>query len=214
VDWSFDLLFDDERRLFGRLSVFVGGCELDAVEAVCANGEIPNDDVLDAMSALVDKSLLTAPTADQTRFSQLQTLWEYGRDRLDESDEADTIRATHATFDRLLAEGANDHLRGAAGAAWRDRLTAELANLKTALDWHLAAGNTDAALSMASGMAWLWFINGDFAEGARRLASALGTDGKRLPSWKRPPTPGTATAPPWAPAQLLEPLNGTKRSSP
>ena len=61
VDWSYDLLFDDERRLFARLSVFVGGCELDAVEAVCADDELPRADVLDVMSRLVDKSLVTAP---------------------------------------------------------------------------------------------------------------------------------------------------------
>jgi predicted ATPase/DNA-binding SARP family transcriptional activator len=181
VDWSYDLLFDDERRLFRRLSVFVGGCELDAVEAVCAEDEMPTTDALDAISALVDKSLVTAPTADQTRFSQLQTLWQYGRDRLDESDEADTIRARHATYYRLLAEDANEVLRGPTAPAWRERLTSELANLKTALDWHVATGDTDAALSMASGMAWLWFINGDFSEGTRWLASALGAEGKRRP---------------------------------
>jgi predicted ATPase/DNA-binding SARP family transcriptional activator len=181
VDWSYDLLFDDERRLFRRLSVFVGGCELDAVEAVCADDEMPNTDTLDAISALVDKSLVTAPTADQARFSQLQTLWQYGRDRLDESDEADTIRARHATYYRLLAEGANEVLRGPTAPVWQERLTSELANLKSALDWHVATGNADAALSMASGMAWLWFINGDFSEGTRWLASALGVEGERRP---------------------------------
>ena len=181
VDWSYDLLFDDERRMFRRLSVFVGGCELDAVEAVCADDQMPGTDALDAISALVDKSLVTGPTADQTRFSQLQTLWQYGRDRLDESDEADTVRARHATYYRLLAEDANEVLRGPAAPAWYARLTSELANLKAALDWYVATGNTDAALSMASGMAWLWFIKGDFAEGARWLASALAVRGKRRP---------------------------------
>ena len=78
VDWSYDLLFEDERRLFARLSVFVGGCELEAVEAVCADDEVPSTDVLDIMSRLVDKSLVTAPTSGETRFTQLQTLWQYG----------------------------------------------------------------------------------------------------------------------------------------
>ncbi len=178
VDWSYDLLFEDERRLFRRLSVFVGGCELDAVEAVCADDETPSTDTLDAISALVDKSLLTAPTADQTRFTQLQTLWQYGRDRLDESGEADTIRARHAAFYRQFAEGANERLRGAAAPVWQARLTPELANMKVALDWHLDTSDIDGALSMVSGMAWLWFVNSDFAEGARWLASALGAEGR------------------------------------
>src|SRR5271166_4849354 len=78
VDWSYDLLFEDERRLFTRLSVFVGGCELEAAEAVCADDELPSTDVLDVMSRLVDKSLVTAPSPGGTRFTQLQTLWEYG----------------------------------------------------------------------------------------------------------------------------------------
>jgi len=181
VDWSYDLLFDDERRLFARLSVFVGGCELEAVEAVCADDEMPPADALDVISRLVDKSLVTAPTFGEARFTQLQTLWQYGRDRLNESGEADTIRARHATYYRLLAEDANEVLRGATAPAWSERLTRELGNLKAALDWHLATGDTDAALSMASGMAWLWFINGDFAEGARWLASALGVEGKGRP---------------------------------
>ena len=114
VDWSYDLLFDDERRLFARLSVFVGGCELDAVEAVCVDDEVPKDDVLDVMSRLVDKSLVTAPAAGETRFTQLQTLWQYGTDRLDDSDEADTVRARHAAYYRQFAENANERLRGAA----------------------------------------------------------------------------------------------------
>ena len=181
VDWSYDLLFDDERRLFRRLSVFVGGCELDAVEAVCADDELPRADALDLISRLVDKSLVAAPTFGEPRFTQLQTLWQYGRDRLTESGEADTIRVRHAAYYRLLAEDANEVLRGPRAPAWRQRLTSELANLKTALDWHVTTGDIDAALSMASGMAWLWFINGDLAEGARWLAGALDVEGERRP---------------------------------
>ena len=181
VDWSYDLLFEDERRLFARLSVFVGGCELDAVEAVCAGDEVPASDVLDVISRLVDKSLVTAPNAGETRFTQLQTLRQYGGERLDDSGEVDAVRARHAAYFGRLAEDAHDGLRGALGPVWRDRLTSELGNLKAALDWYLAIGDIDAALSMASGMAWLWFVNSDFAEGARWLASALNTEGARSP---------------------------------
>ena len=179
VDWSYDLLFDDERRLFARLSVFVGGCELDAIESVCADDKVPKADVLDVLSRLVDKSLVMAPIAGETRFSQLQTLWQYGNDRLDDSDEADMVRARHAAYYRQFAEHANERLRGAAAPVWQARLTPELANLKVALDWHLDTGDIDAALSMVSGMAWLWFVNGDFAEGGRWLASALAAEGER-----------------------------------
>ncbi len=178
VDWSYDLLFEDERRLFARLSVFVGGCELDAIESVCADEKMPKDDVLDVLSRLVDKSLVIAPRSGETRFSQLQTLWQYGTDRLNDSDEADMVSARHAAYYRQFAEGANERLRGAAASVWQARLTSELANMKVALDWHLDTSDIDGALLMVSEMAWLWFVNGEFAEGARWLASALGAEGR------------------------------------
>ena len=99
--------------------------------------------------------------------------------RLEDSDDSDPVRSRHAAYYRRLAENANERLRGARAPEWSERLTPELGNLKAAIDWHLGTGNIDAALSMVSGMAWLWFVNSDFAEGARWLASALGAEGKR-----------------------------------
>ena len=182
VDWSYDLLFEDERRLFARLSVFVGGCGLDAAEAVCADDQVPAGEVLDVLSRLVDKSLVAAPnTGRDARFIQLQTLWEYGRDRLGESGEVDAVCARHGAYYRQMAEDAHEGLRGATGPMWLERLTSELGNLRAALDWFIARGDADAALSLASGMAWLWFINSDFVEGARWLGDALGAKGPRRP---------------------------------
>ena len=182
VDWSYDLLFSDERRLFCRLATFIGGCGLAAAEAVCADDEVPAGEILDVLSRLVDKSLVIAPgDGGEARFSQLQTLWQYGRDRLAESGEADTVRARHAAYYRQLAEQAHQGLRGAAGPIWRDRLVTESGNLRAALDWYIATGDADAALSLASGMAWLWFITADFLEGARWLGAALGAEGPHRP---------------------------------
>ena len=182
VDWSYDLLFEDERRLFARLSVFAGGCDLDAAEAVCADDQVPAGEILDVLSRLVDKSLVAAPDAGRdARFTQLQTLWQYGRDRLGESGEADAMCARHGAYYRQMAEDAHEGLRGATGPMWRERLTSELGNLRAALDWFIARGDADAALSLASGMAWLWFINSDVVEGARWLGDALGATGPRRP---------------------------------
>jgi tetratricopeptide (TPR) repeat protein len=80
-----------------------------------------------------------------------------------------------------MAEAAHEGLRGATGPIWRERLSSELGNLRAALDWFIAGGDADAALSLASGMAWLWFINSDFVEGARWLGDALGAKGSRRP---------------------------------
>lgn len=180
VDWSYDLLFDDERHLFNRLAVFSGGCGLTAAEAVCGDDRVPAAEILDVVSRLVDKSLVTAAdAAGETRFTQHQTLWQYGRERLDESGEGNAMRAHHGAYYRRMAEEAHDGLRGATGPMWRDRLTAEVGNLRAALDWLIATGDADAALSLASGVAWLWWINTDFAEGARWLGDALGVKGPR-----------------------------------
>jgi predicted ATPase len=180
VDWSYDLLFEDERRLFARLAVFAGGCDLDAAEAVCADDQVPAGEILDVVSRLVDKSLVAAPDAGHdARFTQLQTLWQYGRDRLNESGEFDAMCARHGAYYRQMAENAHEGLRGATGPVWRERLTLELGNLRAALDWFVARGDADAALSLASGMAWLWFINSDAVEGARWLGDALGAKGAR-----------------------------------
>jgi predicted ATPase/DNA-binding SARP family transcriptional activator len=182
VDWSYDLLFEDERRLFSRLATFTGGCGLAAAEAVCADDQVPAGEILDVLSRLVDKSLVIAPDDEgEARFGQLQTLWQYGRDRLAESGEADTMRARHGAYYRQLAVQAHEGLRGTAGPMWRDRLVTESGNLQAALDWYVTAADADAALSLASGMAWLWFINGDFLEGARCLGAALGAEGPRRP---------------------------------
>jgi predicted ATPase/DNA-binding SARP family transcriptional activator len=180
VDWSYDLLFEDERRLFARLSVFAGGCDLEAAEALCADDQVPTAEILDVLSRLVDKSLASASDAGgDARFSQLQTLWQYGRDRLIEAGEVDTACARHGAYYRQMAEKARDGLRGALGPIWRERLSADLGNLRAALDWFIAAENADAALSLASAMAWLWVINGDPVEGARWLGDALGARGPR-----------------------------------
>ena len=178
VDWSYDLLFEDERRLFARLATFTGGCGLTAAEAVCADEYLQAGEILDVLSRLVDKSLVTASsTGSEARFSQLQTLWQYGLERLGESGEADATRARHGAHYLQMADDAHEGLRGATGTMWRDRLTAELGNLRAALDWYIATDDADAAVSLASGMAWLWYINGDFAEGARWLGDALGIQG-------------------------------------
>ena len=89
--------------------------------------------------------------------------------------------ARHSAHYRQMAEEAHEGLRGATGPIWRERLTSELGNLRAALDWFIARADADAALSLASGMAWLWFINGDFVEGARWVGDALSATGPRRP---------------------------------
>jgi predicted ATPase len=180
VDWSYDLLFEDERRLFARLSVFVGGFDLDAAEDVCADAQVPKGEILDVLSRLVDKSLVAAPVVGhEARFTQLQMLWDYGRERLEEWGESQVLHARHSAHYRRMAEESHAGLRGATGPRWRDRLTSNAGNLRAALDWYIDTGDADAALSLVSGMAWLWFINGNVVEGERWVGDALRARGPR-----------------------------------
>ena len=124
VDWSYELLFDDEQRVFERLSVFPGGCDLATAEAVCADETLDAADLADIIHALVDKSLVVAvPTGDGLRFMQLQTLAQYGREKLAERGDAERIRdAMAAHFARLCARSAAAyHRRRPAGLAHRGR---------------------------------------------------------------------------------------------
>jgi predicted ATPase/DNA-binding SARP family transcriptional activator len=179
VDWSYTLLFSDEQRLFDRIAVFTGPFTASDAEAVCDDEQLPRADIFELLLHLVDKSLLATSAGDtvEARFTQLQTLWEYGRERLVASGEAAAMRARHAEYYRALAEDAYEALHGPGAPACRARLTAQLGNLRAALDWHIAAGDAAGAVSLATGIALLWQLNGDFAEGARWLADALGSEG-------------------------------------
>jgi predicted ATPase/DNA-binding SARP family transcriptional activator len=174
VDWSHDLLFDDERRLFARLSVFPGGCTLAAAEEVCADARLPADDVVDLLARLVDKSLVVADRdAGGVRYRQLQTLWQYARERLAESGEADGARDAHVAWYRSLAAGAEQGLRGATAPTWRDRLGHELDNLRAALDWAIERRDAPSAIAIAVGIAWFWFLRAEWQTAVRWLGDAL-----------------------------------------
>ncbi len=177
VDWSYDLLFDDERRLFARLSVFPGGCCLAAVEAVCSDEHVPVGEVLDTLSRLVDKSLVMVDlTTSSPRYSQLQTLSQYARERLKDSGEAEQFRERHARWYLALAEQARPGLRGPDGVGWRATLDTELDNLRAGFDWFIGRRDATSALQLVRGISYLWFLRADFRDGFRWLTEVLAVD--------------------------------------
>jgi predicted ATPase/DNA-binding SARP family transcriptional activator len=180
VDWSYDLLFDDERRLFRRLSVFSGGCTLDSAERVCSDGAVPEADVMDLLARLVDKSLVIveAEADGSSRYRLLQTLWDYGRERLAEDEaEARSARRRHAAWAVDLARQGELAMRTEAGGRWRRRLDAEAENAHAALSWSAAEGDAEAAMSIALSYAWFWFLRAEWTEGLRWLDAAEAADG-------------------------------------
>ncbi len=179
VDWSYDLLFDDEQRVFERLAVLPGGCDLETAEAVCSDHVIAAADVADHLRALVDKSLVIAvPVAGGVRFNLLQTLAQYGRDRLAERGDAKRIRdAMAAHFAGLCAHSA-DAFVGDQQRAWLTAIDQEHDNLRAALDWAVANDDAETALMIAGGASWPHWLTGMVAEGRRWLDDGFGCGGE------------------------------------
>ena len=179
VDWSYELLFDDEQRVFERLSVFPGGCDLETAEAVCADETIAREDLADHLHALVDKSLVVAvPAGDGVRFTQLQTLAQYGRERLTERGDATrTLDAMAKHYACLCAESAAA-FTGDRQRAWLSAVDQEHDNLRAALDWAVANDDAATALMIAGGASWPHWLRGTVLEGKRWLDDAFACDGE------------------------------------
>jgi predicted ATPase len=171
IEWSYELLSEEEKALFARLSVFAGGCTLEAAEEV-------TEAELDTLQSLVDKSLLRHT---DERFWMLETIREYAGERLDASDEAEEFRGRHTEHFLALAEEAEPHvedetIRGGGGGEWLDRLEGELDNLRTALHELEASGETERALEMTGALSDFWESRGHVLEGRSRLERALRSD--------------------------------------
>ena len=171
VDWSYDALTPAEQVLFRRTSVFAGGFTLDSAAAVCASPEDP--DVLDTLSSLVDKSLVIADRAGSaTRYRLLETLRQYGAERLSIAAEEHAVRGRHLAWVRSIAEAAEDDLGGPEQAAALRRLDAETDNVRAALDWAEAHPTGEDGLR-AAGALWRYWEVRRREEGSDRLRRLL-----------------------------------------
>ena len=190
IAWSYDLLNDEEQRLFRRLAVFVGGCTLEAAEAVCdADGDLGLDQMFDGIASLVDKSLLRQEDGPdgEPRFTMLETIREYALEQLQASGEEPTIRRCHLASFCDLAERGQEGIHGPDGVAWIDRLAADHDNFRAALAWSLADPERDSArigLVMAGGLHQFWHFRDHFVEAHRWFKLLLAADegGEARPS--------------------------------
>jgi len=196
IAWSYDLLDAREQRFFRRLSVFVGGCALEAAEAVCdeiGTESQPGDEsggrpplsspgglsALDGLASLVTKSLVRQEElGGESRFGMLETIREYGLEQLEASAEAGEVRRRHATHYLALAEGAEPRLLGAEQRGWLGRLAAEYDNLRAALG-HLQAeaSRDEGGLRLAGALALFWYFRGPASEGRGWLERMLRASG-------------------------------------
>ncbi|MCF3121180.1 regulator [Streptomyces arenae] len=175
IGWSHELCEPLERLLWARLSVFTGGFDPAGARAVGAGGPLPADDVMRVLDGLVAKSLVRcrADDAGGTRFSMLDTVREFGAHWLRELGEEHATRRAHRDFCRDLALRADAGWLGPHQIDWYNRLAADHANLRTALDFCLAEGDGRAALEMGGALWFFWFACGFAREGRHYLARAL-----------------------------------------
>ncbi|WP_433541790.1 BTAD domain-containing putative transcriptional regulator [Streptosporangium sandarakinum] len=172
VDWSWDLLTEAERRVLRRLSVFSGGASLEAAERVCGDETLAGEQVLDLLTALVEKSLLLAEGDGAPRYRMLDTIGEYAAHRLAEAGETERTRRAHLACFTELAETAEPHLRGAGQLEWLAVLRSEHDNVAAALRRAIAEGWAEEAMRLVSAVGWYWFLSGHRAEGAELSVAA------------------------------------------
>jgi predicted ATPase len=176
IDWSHDLLTPSEQKLFRRLSVFSGGCTLEAAEAVCDADEDLGADLLNAITSLVEKSLLsqTGPGDGEPRFIMLQTIREYGAERLQQSGELASVKRAHAAYCLVLAEESAADMAPAEREAWFDRCDAEHDNFRAAIEYLIESASSEWGLRLGGAMFWFWESREHLTEGRRTLAVLLG----------------------------------------
>ena len=176
ISWSYRLLPPDEQRLFGRLAVFRGGRTIAAVRAVC--GEGLDIDVLDGVTALVDKSMVQRRVGPdgETTLVLLELLHEFAGEALDAAPDADAVRARHAAYYADLAERADAGMQEDEALRWEAILNGELGNLRAALEWAFADGDVRQGIRIAAALYLFWFWGGPHEDGRRWVRLALDRD--------------------------------------
>jgi predicted ATPase/DNA-binding winged helix-turn-helix (wHTH) protein len=184
IDWSHDLLNEAERKLFRRLSVFVGGCTLEGGEAVCNTSCDLGIDLFEGLSSLVDKNLVQRVDRAEAepRFAMLETIREYALERLTDSSEESATRRAQAAYCLVLAEEGNPELGPADRARWLSQCDVEIDNFRFALDWLFQTLDLDWGLRLCVALFRFWDMREHLAEGRVRLETVLrlaGTDRSR-----------------------------------
>jgi predicted ATPase len=175
MDWSHDLLTEPEQKLFRRLAVFCGGCTLEVVESVCDTKRDLGIDVLDGMASMVDKSLARqVEQADgEPRFTMLETIREYGLEKLEASDEEPQSKRAHAAYCLVLAEEGAAQNETGIQKKWMDRFEVEHDNFRSALDWLTETGNANWGLRLGAALFQFWETREHLTEGRDRLGRLL-----------------------------------------
>ena len=178
--WSYDLLSEEEKALFRRLSVFAGGFTLQAAEVVGSDGEASPENVLHLLGRLVDQSLVVAVNvgeeSDELRYRMLEPVRQHALEELEESGEAEQTRRQHAEFFLAFAEAAKPELKGPDQVEWLERLEKEHGNLRAAMDWALSTAEAETAAKMGWALWLFWWYRSHQREGRRWMEAVLQSD--------------------------------------
>ena len=168
IEWSYDLLSEQERLLFRRLAVFAGGWTLEAAELGCSGEGLEPSEVLDLLSQLVNKSLVLTETVQaEMRYRCLETIRQFARELLAVSDEVVQLQERHLTYFLNKAEQIEPFLIGSKQSTWMEYLELELDNIRLALDWSISNQRGERALRLFGALGWFWMIHCHYQEGIR-----------------------------------------------
>jgi len=180
IDWSYDLLSDAEKKLLRRLSVFVRGRTLEAVEEVCSGDGVESWEVLDLLTQLVDKSLVSreVESSGEARYYILESVWQYGQMRLEEAGETFALREKHLDYFLQFAEEAEKKLYGPEQVEWLEKLEFERLNLRAGLDWaEEAPDGAERGLRLAGALSRFWEVRSQLNLARERYATLLSLPG-------------------------------------
>ena len=186
IDWSYDLLSPAEQTLFQCLSVFVNGWTLSAAESVCLGVNLKPEAILDLLSQLINKSLVSMEELQaETRYHMLETIRQYANQKLIESGENYSVRDRHLDHYLNVAETAAPHLIRREQLEWLARLDADYGNLRAALEWALNKESLEPALRLCAALGKFWIIRCYWIEGCKWLERALAKSSQNIHSWEK-----------------------------
>jgi len=174
ISWSYELLRGAEQRLFERLSVFAGGFTLEAAESVTAGADLDSEEIFELLCSLAEKSLIAVDVTDEfPRYRLLETMRVFASEKLAEREETERLRRRHAEWIAELAERARGKGATTSIEPWAREFEPELENVRAAIEWSLAAGETSCAARIACGFTAVWRMNHGDAEPQRWLEHVL-----------------------------------------
>jgi len=187
LEWSYALLSDMERTVLQGLSVFAGGWTLEAAQEVCTDEELDQGEVLDAITHLVDKSLVMVEKGgEEVRYRLLETIRQYAGAKLAEAGGIERVKDNHFIYYLHLTERAEPHLFSSEQLLWLNRFESEHGNLRAALEWsQMAEQRGEAGLRMAAIVGIFWQLHGYHGEGRTRLTAALAQEAAQKPTAAR-----------------------------